>query len=163
MAKVKNISLVFFVYYIDLSYIVFTIFLTIFMEFTIHTFNDLDQAAKEIIKNSKYKIFTLEGNLGSGKTTLIKAIGKVLGSYDAITSPTFSIVNEYLTQQGKIYHFDLYRINNKKELFDLGIEEYIYSNDYCFIEWPEIYESDLPEHHKISLILENKTRILTFN
>lgn len=133
------------------------------MDFCIQTVNDLDLAAKEIIQNSTYKIFTLHGDMGAGKTTLIKAFGKILGSYDSITSPTFSIVNEYLSKKGKIFHFDLYRINDINELLNLGIDEYIDSGEYCFIEWPEIYENDLPEHHKISLILKNQTRYLTFS
>ena len=78
------------------------------------------------------------GEMGSGKTTLIKAVGKALGVTEGMSSPTFSIVNEYEAGDGrKIYHFDLYRLKDEKEVFDIGAEEYFYSDAYCFIEWPE--------------------------
>ena len=79
------------------------------MNFIINTFFDLERAAEEIISKSKYKIFTLNGNLGAGKTTLVKYLCKVLNCTDSVTSPTFSLVNEYLSTSGKIFHFDLYR------------------------------------------------------
>ncbi len=132
------------------------------MEFTVQSFNDLEKVAQEIIHHSKYKIFTLTGNLGAGKTTLVKEFCKILDSNDDVTSPTFSIVNEYLIPSGKVYHFDLYRINDKEELLNIGFNEYIDSGNYCFIEWPEISETELPEHHEILLNLKDQTRYITF-
>jgi tRNA threonylcarbamoyladenosine biosynthesis protein TsaE len=133
------------------------------MKFIINSFSDLEKVAQEIILNSKYKIFTLTGNLGAGKTTLVKFLCKNLNSPDEVTSPTFSLVNEYVFPSGKIYHFDLYRINHIEELLNIGFDEYIDSGNYCFIEWPEISENELPEHHKILLNLKDQTRYLTFN
>lgn len=133
------------------------------MNFIINTFFDLERAAEEIISKSKYKIFTLNGNLGAGKTTLVKYLCKVLNCTDSVTSPTFSLVNEYLSTSGKIFHFDLYRINYVEELSNIGFNEYIDSDNYCFIEWPSICENELPEHHKILLNLVDQTRYITFN
>lgn len=133
------------------------------MNFIINTFFDLERAAEEIISKSKYKIFTLNGNLGAGKTTLVKYLCKILNCTDSVTSPTFSLVNEYLSTSGKIFHFDLYRINYVEELSNIGFNEYIDSDNYCFIEWPSICENELPEHHKILLNLVDQTRYITFN
>ena len=92
------------------------------------------------------RVFAFYGAMGAGKTTLIKAICRALGSNDNITSPTFALINEYSTgQQSIIYHFDFYRIKKLEEAYDLGYEDYIYSGNYCFIEWPEMIESLLPE------------------
>lgn len=93
----------------------------------------------------KYKLFCFTGNLGTGKTTLITELCRALGSTDDISSPTFSIVNEYECGKGKIYHFDLYRLKNLEEAIDIGLEEYIYSNNYCFIEWSEKVAEILPQ------------------
>lgn len=133
------------------------------MDFVNNTFSDLEDVAREIISNSKYKIFTLKGNLGAGKTTLVKYLCKTLECPDTITSPTFSLVNEYLCPAGRIFHFDLYRIKYMEELINIGFYEYIDSDNYCFIEWPDICENELPEHHKILLNLMDQTRHLTFN
>ena len=92
------------------------------------------------------RIFAFYGAMGAGKTTLIKALCHELGSADYVTSPTFALINEYSTAKGLvIYHFDFYRIKKIEEAFDLGYEDYIYSGNYCFIEWPEMIESLLPE------------------
>jgi len=94
---------------------------------------------------SKNNIVLLKGNLGAGKTTFVKSFAKKLGCMQTIQSPTYSIVNEYKTEDGKsIAHFDLYRIKNAAELINIGFEDYLYNNDYCFIEWYEIAESILP-------------------
>ncbi len=85
------------------------------------------------------------GSMGSGKTTLIKEICLQLGVEKLVTSPTFALVNEYKCPETKIYHFDLYRINKIEELYDIGYEEYFYSGRYCFVEWPELAESLLPD------------------
>ena len=93
------------------------------------------------------RIFLFYGDMGAGKTTLIKSLCEQLGSTEPATSPTFSIVNEYNGADGKIYHFDFYRLKNETEALDMGYEEYFYSGDYCFIEWPEKIPNLLPEHY----------------
>ena len=83
-------------------------------------------------------VLAVHGEMGVGKTTLIKYICKILNVQDVVTSPTFSVVNQYRNKDGNtLYHFDFYRIENQEELFDLGLEEYFYSDCYCFVEWPE--------------------------
>src|SRR5688500_11060053 len=94
--------------------------------------NDLKQVAKTLLEKSGSKIFLFEGEMGSGKTTLIKEMCKQLGSHDHFSSPTYSIVNEYAFPGGRIFHFDLYRVSRVEELLDLGIEEYLDSGQYCF-------------------------------
>jgi tRNA threonylcarbamoyladenosine biosynthesis protein TsaE len=91
------------------------------------------------------RIFAFYGTMGAGKTTFIKALCRELGSHDNITSPTFALINEYSADNGSvIYHFDFYRIKKLEEAYDLGYEDYIYSGNYCFIEWPEMIQSLLP-------------------
>ena len=99
----------------------------------------LNTIAKQILEYaSPHKKFAFYGEMGVGKTTLIKALSLQLGVVDVVTSPTFSIVNEYLTKEDcKIYHFDFYRLEVEQEAFDMGYEEYFFSDSYCFIEWPE--------------------------
>ena len=108
--------------------------------FEINTLDDLRALAVQILSDCKdSRIFTLTGNLGAGKTTFVKYFCKALGcNPDDICSPTFSIVNEYISDQGSVYHMDLYRIKDLEEALDFGIEEYLFSGSYCFIEWPEI-------------------------
>ena len=101
--------------------------------------------------------------MGAGKTTFIKAICTELGVKGRMSSPTFSLINEYLTSSGqKIYHFDFYRIKSEKEAFDLGYEEYFYSGNYCFIEWPDKIENLLPENcAKVKIeVVGNERKIL---
>jgi len=114
----------------------------------IPSLHDLDRAAGKFLTITRdFRRFAFYGPMGAGKTTLIKAICNRLGATDAVTSPTFSLVNEYHTPGGQLlYHFDLYRINSLNELYDIGYEEYFYSNSYLFIEWAEKAESLLPEH-----------------
>ena len=116
--------------------------------FYIKKLEEIDKTAKEFIEVVKgQKIFAFYGKMGSGKTTFIKELCKQLGSDENITSPTFSIVNEYETNNnGLIYHFDFYRIENQEEAYDLGYEDYLFSDNYCFIEWPELIENLLPEN-----------------
>ena len=111
------------------------------MGFTLISENleQLPEIAKEILKySSPYKKFLFYAEMGVGKTTLIKELSLQLGITDIVCSPTFSIVNEYInSSNGKVYHFDFYRLENEKEAFDMGYEEYFFGDDYCFIEWPE--------------------------
>ena len=112
----------------------------------INTVGGLEQAAAEFIKATRGKRkFAFYGPLGSGKTTFIKALCHALGATDAVTSPSFSLINEYRSGCDEmLFHFDLYRIKSVEEVYDLGYEEYMYSNHYCFIEWPEKAEMLLP-------------------
>jgi tRNA threonylcarbamoyladenosine biosynthesis protein TsaE len=93
------------------------------------------------------RIFLFYGDMGAGKTTLIKSLCESLGTTETVTSPTFSIVNEYMGKGSKIYHFDFYRLKNQTEALDMGYEEYFYSDAYCFIEWPEKISDLLPGHY----------------
>ncbi len=107
--------------------------------------NDLPQIAANILAHSKSKIITFNGAMGAGKTTLIKELVKNLGINDVTSSPTFSLVNQYQSNQNTlVYHFDFYRINQETEAMDMGIEEYLDSGAWCFIEWPEKVKNLLP-------------------
>lgn len=100
--------------------------------------------------------------MGAGKTTLIKEICRQLGSVDNLSSPTFQIVNEYLGSKGSIYHFDLYRIKNSIELIDIGIEDYLFSDNYCLIEWPDIVKEFLPKNYlEVLISVKNDERKIT--
>ena len=107
--------------------------------FSASNIEELSDVAKQIIDQTlPYKKFLFFGKMGVGKTTLIKALSLHLGVEDVVSSPTFSIVNEYITKKNeKIYHFDFYRIKNESEAFDLGYEEYFFGSAFCFVEWPE--------------------------
>lgn len=130
----------------------------------IETLETLENASAEIIKYfGNEKIIIFNGLMGAGKTTLIKAICKTMGVEENVNSPTFSIVNEYRTINGEvIYHFDCYRINTVDEAREIGIEEYLYSKNYCFIEWAENISPLLPDQVlKIDIKeIENGIRIV---
>ncbi|MEN8879872.1 MAG: tRNA (adenosine(37)-N6)-threonylcarbamoyltransferase complex ATPase subunit type 1 TsaE [Polaribacter sp.] len=130
-----------------------------------YTFEDITQLSKDIIKHVPHKVLLFYGDMGVGKTTLIKQLCKELGSNDIISSPTFSLVNEYTSKSSTIYHFDFYRINNEEEALDIGIEDYLYSNNWCFIEWPENIENLLPlDAVEIHLtLLEDGSRNIKIN
>ncbi len=130
------------------------------------TEKDLDEVAHQLLERAGDKrIWIFKGEMGAGKTTLIKSIAKLLGVTETVQSPTFSIVNEYDFPKGKIFHFDFYRIKNESEAFDIGAEEYFDSGNYCFIEWPEKIPSLLPSHFFEVLIttVVNDVRMLEFN
>ncbi len=116
------------------------------LEINISHLNDLPDACKKVFGiSAEIKIFAIQAPIGAGKTTIIKEFCKHLGSKDNFSSPTYSIINEYNSPQGKIFHFDLYRVKSLTEVFDLGIEEYLESNNYCFIEWPELICDIIPK------------------
>jgi tRNA threonylcarbamoyladenosine biosynthesis protein TsaE len=110
------------------------------------TTGDLGMVARKIINTfPDSRVFAFYGAMGAGKTTLIKAVCHELGVVDVVVSPTFSLINEYSTQEGDpVYHFDFYRIQALSEAFDMGYEEYFFSGHYCFVEWPEKIEQLLP-------------------
>ncbi|OEJ99690.1 tRNA (adenosine(37)-N6)-threonylcarbamoyltransferase complex ATPase subunit type 1 TsaE [Roseivirga misakiensis] len=118
--------------------------------------SDLSEVANALIDFAEEeKIWVLEGQMGAGKTTLSKAIGRALGVQDTVNSPTFSIVNEYLTASGEtIYHFDFYRLETPEEALAIGIEEYFYSGNICLIEWAEKIGEYLPERF-VKIVIED--------
>lgn len=136
------------------------------MQFTINDSSELETVAQSLLRTMSDKhIFAFYGNMGAGKTTFIKAICHVLGSEDTVTSPTFTIVNEYITDKGEsLYHFDFYRLNKITEALDFGIEEYFDKDSYCFMEWPELIEELLPEDtvNVTIAVNEDKTRTISF-
>lgn len=129
-------------------------------DFSPFTEQQLGEVAATIIQNHpRNRIFAFYGSMGVGKTTLIKAICQCLQVTDTVGSPTFSIVNQYLTQQGEsIYHFDFYRLNKLEEAYDIGYEDYFFSGRYCFIEWPEKIEILLPED-TVKIFLQEKDQL----
>lgn len=127
--------------------------------------SNYDDICEDILNNKKYTVFFLSGDLGAGKTTMVKRFLSVLGSKETGSSPSFSIINEYLVGDTEVYHFDLYRIKTLDEALDIGIEDYLYSGRLCFIEWPDILEDlELTEVHKIEIEhLDNSHRRIKFN
>jgi tRNA threonylcarbamoyladenosine biosynthesis protein TsaE len=107
--------------------------------------HNLEEVARYILNNSTCKTFLFFGEMGVGKTTLIKALVKALGSEDNVSSPTYSLVNEYLAGDKSIYHFDFFRINDIEEVYDMGFEDYLAQDAYILIEWPELIETLWPE------------------
>lgn len=134
------------------------------MEFKINKIEDWQHVVNEIMPHFKHNILLLKGNLGAGKTTFTKFLLKNLGSKDEVSSPTYAIVNEYHTPKGKVFHFDLYRMKNIGEVYDIGMDEYLDNAQLCIIEWPEIYEEELQgfPHHEITITNSEEKRTVTF-
>lgn len=133
------------------------------ISFTIQNSNELKDAANKLIHSfSLIRVFLFEAEMGAGKTTFIKEIAKQLGVDSPMSSPTYSIVNEYTGTQGTIYHFDLYRIRSIEECFDFGMEEYLSSGNYCFIEWPELANMLYPEKYvMVKIEVRDGTRFIS--
>ena len=135
------------------------------MTFSIYTLEEWNDVVKQIIPGIKHPILLLKGNLGAGKTTFSQFLLRELGSQDEISSPTYSIVNEYDTPKGKVFHFDLYRLKSVEEAYDFGIEEYLENGYLSIIEWPEIYmdELDAYDFHEMTIINTESGREIEFN
>ena len=131
----------------------------------IFSLNELDKIAEKIIVQTQNKILLFIGEMGAGKTTLIKEIVKQLGSQDRVSSPTFSLVNEYNSSSGTIYHFDFHRLENEEEAYDMGFEEYVSSPAWKLIEWPQKIEHLLPAEKTVVQLetLKNGKRKMILN
>ena len=131
----------------------------------IYQLNDIEKVAEQLLSGLNSKIVLFYGEMGVGKTTLIKTVVKLLGSKDEVSSPTFSIVNEYEANNELIFHFDLYRVKDIEEAYNFGIEDYLYSNNWVIIEWPDLIKNILPEpYDRIDLELNSdKSRTLKLN
>ena len=135
-------------------------------DIVINGLGQIDDAAREFLKEiGDNRIIALYGSMGAGKTTFITALCRVLGVEDVVNSPTFTIVNEYMTEDGEpVFHFDFYRIKSLREVEDLGFEEYVYSGALCLMERPEMIEDMLPEETvKVSISeQEDGSRLIRF-
>ncbi len=128
---------------------------------------ELPQAAQALLQvHADKRLFAFKGSMGAGKTTMIKEICAAIGVENMVNSPTFSIINEYFTRDGEsVFHFDFYRIKKKEEVLDIGYEDYLYSGNYCFMEWPEKIEELLPPNAVYISIEEDpddESRIIQF-
>ncbi|WP_304344376.1 tRNA (adenosine(37)-N6)-threonylcarbamoyltransferase complex ATPase subunit type 1 TsaE [Chryseobacterium koreense] len=134
------------------------------MQFKINKIEEWQNVIEQILPKLQHNILLLKGNLGAGKTTFTQYLLKNLGSSDEVSSPTYAIVNEYHSPKGKIFHFDLYRMKNINEVYDIGIEEYLENAALCIIEWPEIYEQELADlpHHEMTIETSGTERTIDF-
>jgi tRNA threonylcarbamoyladenosine biosynthesis protein TsaE len=141
-------------------------FYSLKMDITVNSLADLPAVAQQLSDFAgDQKVFIFEGDMGAGKTTFIKIFCKHLGVDDVVSSPTYSIVNEYESPTGSVFHFDFYRIKDIREAYDLGYEEYFYGGGTCLIEWPERIEELLPENYvkvEINVLAENQ-RLFRFS
>ncbi|WP_412466808.1 tRNA (adenosine(37)-N6)-threonylcarbamoyltransferase complex ATPase subunit type 1 TsaE [Pedobacter sp. KLB.chiD] len=136
------------------------------MEIEVNSLADLPAVAQQLSDFAgDQKIFIFEGDMGAGKTTFIKIFCATLGVADVVSSPTYSIVNEYESPSGSVFHFDFYRIKDIREAYDLGYEEYFYGGGICLIEWPERVEELLPENFvKVEInVLDENRRLFRFS
>lgn len=116
----------------------------------IFSLDEINKVAQQILEKKPHKVILFHGEMGVGKTTLIKSLAKELGVNGATSSPTFSLVNEYQNNENQlVYHFDFYRLNKETEAMDMGADEYFYSGNWCFIEWPEKIPNLVPESHSV--------------
>jgi tRNA threonylcarbamoyladenosine biosynthesis protein TsaE len=134
----------------------------------IFSLEEIQKISKEVLSHIQHKIVIFNAPMGAGKTTLIKAVAKELGVLDMTNSPTFSIVNEYRSEftGNKIYHFDLYRLNNEEEAYDMGMDEYLYSGEWCFIEWPDKTPTLIPEQHaliELEILSDGRRKLILSN
>lgn len=134
----------------------------------IFNLHKIEHTAKTLLEHLKHKVVLFDAEMGVGKTTLIKELVKELGVQDITNSPTFSIVNEYRSQKTRdtIYHFDLYRIEEEEEAYDMGLDEYFDSGYWCFVEWPDKTPNLIPLEHskiKISLLQDGSRRLTLYN
>ncbi|EIA07549.1 tRNA (adenosine(37)-N6)-threonylcarbamoyltransferase complex ATPase subunit type 1 TsaE [Flavobacterium frigoris] len=124
------------------------------MEF-IFSLDEIENVARSVVAENPNKVILFHGEMGAGKTTFIKQLAKELGVTEATSSPTFSLVNEYeATNNQLVYHFDFYRLKHETEALDMGVDEYLYSGNWCFIEWAEQIPNLVPEIHSIITIKE---------
>ena len=124
------------------------------MEF-IFSLDEIENVARSVVAENPNKVILFHGEMGAGKTTFIKQLAKELGVTEATSSPTFSLVNEYQTTNNQtVYHFDFYRLKNETEALDMGVDEYLYSGQWCFIEWAEQIPNLVPETHSVISIKE---------
>ncbi len=131
-----------------------------FLASNVHDLSKICSYLKTVVITEKLLLFS--GEMGAGKTTLIKQLCAELGVNDEVTSPTFSLVNEYQGSTEPIYHFDLYRIRSEEELFVIGYEDYFFSGYLCLIEWPEMASGIIPEKHvMVNIRVENDQRVIT--
>lgn len=129
-----------------------------------YSLSEIETVATNLLPHLTSKVILVNGEMGAGKTTMIKALCKALNSPDVVSSPTFSLINEYRTANNKpLYHFDCYRIENEEEAYDFGAEEYLHSGHLCFIEWSENIASLLPEESNALMIekIDATTRKIT--
>ena len=128
------------------------------MDIKINSLDEMGKAAQEFVAAMGDRtVFAFYGKMGAGKTTFIKAVCEELGVEDVINSPTFAIVNEYVDGKGEpVYHFDFYRIKKEQEVLDIGYEDYVYSGNVCFMEWPELIENLLP-NDAVKVTIEEET------
>lgn len=133
------------------------------MEVT-YLLSEIEAVARELLEKTKSRTLLFYGEMGAGKTTLIKALLKALGAEDTGSSPTFSLVNVYETPNGTVNHFDFYRINDESEAWDMGFDEYLQSGNWNFIEWPQKIENFIEEdHQKVEIsMIKNEARKLKF-
>ena len=114
---------------------------------------DIDSVARKVLDSGLKKVVLFNGSMGAGKTTFIKSLAKAMGVMDTTGSPTFSLVNEYRTSDKQtIYHFDVYRLKSESEAYDMGMDEYLYSGNWCFIEWAEKIPGLIPDEHSVVTI-----------
>lgn len=134
------------------------------LEFSIE---EIDEVIKSVLDANPNKVILFNGEMGVGKTTFIKSLCKALGVQEATSSPTFSLVNEYETNDGNaIYHFDVYRLKNENEAYDMGMDEYLYSGAWNFIEWAEKIPSLIPDHYSVidlTKLADGKRKLVLIN